>query len=757
MVCLLIFLVYFISPWHMVYAESQTGITGGQIGSLGSAGGAADGESNMNRRTNILMILADDLGYGDTSVYPFVGNGVATPNLEAMAARGTVMTNFHTAATVCTPTRASILTGMYPWRLGIKAVYEYGKKGESNRDDWLPQVPTVATAFKGANYSTSHSGKWHLGGMRNDDLDMRTLKQSDPLGATKGGKRCPHPGPNQQGFEEYVSVLDGPGAPRQNSLQVSSTLYSRGCEHLIKNDQHIGRAGGGDRDTLSDCEARHAIRQMRESVDKGKPFYQQVWFHAPHGPWEYIHSEESNKHYPQTASTMAPDGLLPCSSKDKSPRFCVGSTSQGGKPKVFDRGPQKIDKYRTMITDMDKAIGKLLAAIKEMGVERNTLVVFTSDNGPEEDAGCVPLWRVPDHPWKDWNNWKSLWTTVGLRGNKRFIYEGGLKVPTIIQWVGTVPRGRNCSTFAVTTDLYPTFLEAAGLEPPPNVRLDGMSFLSEILPSEKLAASQTSVTDAGGGSHAPSLPSSFVGTGTQRSLDFVDNAHRRPTKATKRQKKKMLSERVTLWHNDFEGPRATAARLMDFKLILGEKEEPFEMFDLRHDPHESNNLVKLWGANQMRIVQAQAGADSNRVANPKPTEFTPFNIASNANGVRQDPALHHWIFAKLYRVMVDFALRGNAPHILYMRDNPGRTYNATVESDIRSLANPYKKVPRALAKNQHQERIHESSCSTPCSCETPSASMLQAYPVDRVGAKLQYVMPKHPFGFINGSAALLGS
>ena len=125
--------------------------------------------------TNVLLILADDLGYGDTSVFPFVGNGIKTPNLEAMAARGMVMTNFHTPATVCTPTRASILTGMYPWRVGIKAVYEYGKKGNSNRDDWLPQVPNVAMAFKDANYSVTHSGKWHLGGMRNDDLDMVSL------------------------------------------------------------------------------------------------------------------------------------------------------------------------------------------------------------------------------------------------------------------------------------------------------------------------------------------------------------------------------------------------------------------------------------------------------------------------------------------------------------------------------------------------------------------------------------------------------
>ena len=77
---------------------------------------------------NILLILADDLGYGDTSVPPFIGSGISTPELKKMAAKGTIMTNFHTAAATCTPTRASILTGMYPWRLGIKGVYEYGLK-----------------------------------------------------------------------------------------------------------------------------------------------------------------------------------------------------------------------------------------------------------------------------------------------------------------------------------------------------------------------------------------------------------------------------------------------------------------------------------------------------------------------------------------------------------------------------------------------------------------------------------------------------
>lgn len=123
--------------------------------------------STKQKPVNILLMLADDLGYADTSVHPFVGSGIRTPELERMAARGMIMTNFHTAAATCTPTRASILTGMYPWRMGIKAVYEYGEKNKegedkkrSNRDDFLPQLPTVAMAFKNYNYSTGHSGKW---------------------------------------------------------------------------------------------------------------------------------------------------------------------------------------------------------------------------------------------------------------------------------------------------------------------------------------------------------------------------------------------------------------------------------------------------------------------------------------------------------------------------------------------------------------------------------------------------------------------
>ena len=86
-----------------------------------------------------------------------------------------------------------------------------------------------------------------------------------------------------------------------------------------------------------------------------------------------------------------------------------------------------------MVSSMDKAIGDVLQSLKDLGIEKDTLVVFTSDNGPEEDAGCTRLSAMKDHPWQGWNNWPNLYSTAGMRGNKRFVYEGGLKVPTIVQ------------------------------------------------------------------------------------------------------------------------------------------------------------------------------------------------------------------------------------------------------------------------------------------------------------------------------------
>ena len=220
-------------------------------------------------RPNILLILADDLGYGDLSVNPFVGTGIQTPNLEKMAKNGLIMTNFHSAAPICSPSRASILTGLFPWRVGIAGVYEYGaRSGGSNRNDWLNQMPTSAMSFLEVGYYTAHVGKWHLGGMRGTDLAER-----------KTGK-CSHPGPNQMGFQEYISMTEGPRDPRQQYLQHSARLHSEGGKYLIRNDEKYPCT---DQDTLSNCEAKETIRIMKEAKSKGQPFFIHTWFETPHG------------------------------------------------------------------------------------------------------------------------------------------------------------------------------------------------------------------------------------------------------------------------------------------------------------------------------------------------------------------------------------------------------------------------------------------------------------------------------------------
>jgi arylsulfatase A-like enzyme len=115
-------------------------------------------ESHQSR-PNILVILADDLGYGDLSVSPFTGQGIKTPELEKMALSGRILTNFHDAAPICTPTRASILTGLFPWRLGIYSIYGTGKQAKEQ----LSVVPNIPLVFFEAGYHTAHIGKWHLG------------------------------------------------------------------------------------------------------------------------------------------------------------------------------------------------------------------------------------------------------------------------------------------------------------------------------------------------------------------------------------------------------------------------------------------------------------------------------------------------------------------------------------------------------------------------------------------------------------------
>jgi arylsulfatase A-like enzyme len=556
----------------------------------------------------------------------------------------------------------------------MKAVFEYGKKGASNRDDYLPLLPTSAMVFRDADYFTGHSGKWHLAGMRNDDLDMRIQPGER--------KRCPHPGPNQQGFEEYVSVLDGPGAPRQNELQVQATLYSRGCTALLQNDKHIGRAGGDPNELLCDCEARHAIRMMNASIAAKKPFFMQLWFHAPHGPWEEL--PRFNYLYPDRSAE--PVNKLPLCSENAAARTCA--TGRGPNARKETRTGRLIDKYKTMVSSMDRSIGTVLSFLRDMGVERDTLVVFTSDNGFENVCGPGGV----------------AGGAGGLKGSKRFLYEGGVRVPTIWQWVGTIPAGKNISNFGISTDLYPTFLDAAGITAPPNVKLDGISLL-------------------------PLLTTAAEGASKR-----------------KRTGRRTANERVAMWHNDFEGPRSSALMVYDFKVMLDKDNKVTEMYDIRTDKYEKVNLVRVLKPHELLKSPPLRDLGLNQ-RNITARSFHDLSF-------RARPAVHQWIISHVYSLIKDFAEYGNEAHKLYMKENRGRLYTPTPESDIRSFVeNPYKIISREKAAAIKRDLLN-GTCSTPCHCESPRgvSKLTPSLPFERVPNAHTNIIP----GMVQDASVLLG-
>ena len=223
--------------------------------------------------------------------------GILTPNLEKMAAQGVTLTNFHTASPVCSPSRVSIMTGLYPWRLGALNAFELGR--DNQRNMYLPQITTGAEILRQHGYYTGHSGKWHMGMFREEYRRKRVL-----------GDECMHPGPNQHGFEDYISELDGPESARFTFLHSGqSNLHLEGYKYLLKNDvpmptypsdsdTHYTKTSSSENgdnyqnppEVLSDREANDAIRMIEKvhQSNSEQPWFLQVMFNAPHSPWTTI-------------------------------------------------------------------------------------------------------------------------------------------------------------------------------------------------------------------------------------------------------------------------------------------------------------------------------------------------------------------------------------------------------------------------------------------------------------------------------------
>lgn len=365
--------------------------------------GLSQNESPRSR-PNIVLIMADDLGWKDLHCY---GNAsVDTPVLDRMAERGMRFTNAYSASPVCTPSRAAIMTGLSPARLqitnhapghsdGFQLAGTNIKSAKWNRYLALDQL-TLAERLQEAGYHTAFVGKWHL--------SHRPKGASAPVEADLR--------PQHQGFDINIGGCDYGGPPGY-------------FEPFRIPEITPGEEG----DYLPDRLAKECISFIRQHRQSDRPFFLCWWNYSVHYPFE------------------APQDLI-----DKYER----RKSDGGHS---IRNPV----YYAMIEGMDRSIGRLLESVERLDPTRSTLVIFTSDNGPFA-ADVRPL-----------------------RGEKGYLYEGGIRVPLIVNWEDQVPAGATCDTPVVGTDLCPTILAAAEIEVADET-FDGCDLLPLLASGKELPA-----------------------------------------------------------------------------------------------------------------------------------------------------------------------------------------------------------------------------------------------------------------------------
>lgn len=347
-------------------------------------------------RPNVVLLLADDLGYGDVGCYG--APDVRTPNIDALAAGGVRLTQFYSGGPECTPTRTALLTGRYPQRpgglecaIGIANVgrYDDAIRLRERRELGLPPSESVlARALKEAGYATAVCGKWHLGYERHFFPDRHGFDHSfGPLG----------------GGVDYFFHTEPDGTPM---------LYLNGAPV---------RAEG----YLTDLITEDAVRFIRSQ--RGRPFLLYVPFTAPHSPYQ---------------------GPL-----DRRPHPLDATE--------WNRGDRST--FAAMVGRLDEGIGRILGALAEMGLEKETLVIFASDNGGDPRGRNEPF-----------------------RGRKGGLFEGGIRVPCVLRWPGRLPEGAVTDRVGTTMDLTASILAAAGAKA--DRPLDGIDLAGDLARSAPPAA-----------------------------------------------------------------------------------------------------------------------------------------------------------------------------------------------------------------------------------------------------------------------------
>jgi len=332
--------------------------------------------ASAGTKPNLLIIVTDDHGYGDVSTYG--ASDVRTPHIDRLAAEGMLFTAMRANATVCSPSRAALLTGRYPDRVGVPGVIR-----TEPADSWGyldPAVPTLADALKRAGYHTAIVGKWHLG------LEPPNI-------------------PNERGFDLFHGFLG-------DMMDSYLTHLRQGRNYMRRNTEVINPTGHATE--LFTAWAGDYLLERARHPDQ--PFFLYLAYNAPHFPIE------------PPAEWLA---------------------------RVRQRAPHLNEKRArnvAFVEHLDDNIGRVLATLGELGLDRNTVVVFTADNG-----GSLPDAQNND-PW---------------RGGKQSHYDGGLRVPFMMRWPRGIAAGSRSDYQGLVFDLFPTFLELAGAALPAD--LDAVS------------------------------------------------------------------------------------------------------------------------------------------------------------------------------------------------------------------------------------------------------------------------------------------
>ena len=313
-----------------------------------------------------------------------------TPALDNLARQGLKFTSSYAAAPVCTPTRCAYITGRYPQRLPV-GLEEPLKASSPPNLGLPPEHPTIASLLAANGYDTSLVGKWHLGWK-------------------------PEFGPNRHGFDEFFGVLSGAVDyfTHKAADMPGGVAAEGGGRDLWQNLAPIERVG-----YLTDLLSDKAVEVI--SRPHAKPFFLSLQYTAPHSPWEGPEDE------------------------------AIGHTTHGPGP-MIEGGSPKI--YGAMMKSMDAGIGRVLKALERAKIDRDTLVIFTSDNGGERYS----------------YNWPFSF-------QKMYLYEGGTRVPAIVRWPGVIPAGRVTDQPAITMDWTATILGVTGTPSDPGFPLDGENLM----------------------------------------------------------------------------------------------------------------------------------------------------------------------------------------------------------------------------------------------------------------------------------------